>query len=654
MPEPDPEILAVFRSESLTRVERMVQTLLALEAGTASEDAVDSLFRDAHSVKGSAGMMGLNTVGEIAHSIEEVLAEARRRGDLSRELTNPLLGAADELRAAIEATSEAADGVTTGGLNPGPAAIGDTVTDSRQFNGITGIATPADMHPRREIRTSAEKVDRLIDAVGETVLHSRRLDHLMNATERLDHDDRVDEELGRRDSLLEELQDAVIQLRTLPLESVTTGFIRAVRDLATSRGLDVEFSIRGADTQLDRVILDGIVETITHLLRNAVGHGIEPPDERIRHGKNARARIELSAEQRGDQIAIVVSDDGRGVSHELLGAVGTDRSLVDVLATSGFSTATEVTEVSGRGVGLDAVKSHIESLGGELQIESEPGHGTTVSMLIPLTLALQRTLLFERGGTLFGVPLSSVEEVVAVHERLSLGGRESIELRGRTVPLADIAAILGAGMAPLRDRRHAVIVASSSRRIAIACERIVKEDAVLVKSLGVALRHVVGYLGATILADGRIALILDPAALTRASLDSQVQDLRPKSRESAKILVVDDQFTVRELQRSILEAGGYRVQTATDGRDALAKLKSDPEIALVVTDVDMPELDGIELLETIRSDTARSTLPVIVVSARGREEDRQRGVDAGGDAYIVKGDFDQQTLLDTVQRLIMQ
>ena len=648
---PDPEILAVFRSESRARVERMVQTLLAIEAQSAPDDAIDSLFRDAHSVKGAAGMLGLTRVRELAHAIEETLADAREAGQLPRELTDPLLRATDELGAAVEADDGGSAEVGTDGPGSGSGSVSEVSRLPSEGTTESGPTQTA-AHHRREIRTSAEKVDRLIDAVGEAVLQSRRLDHLLNVADQ--RDDRVDEELGRRDSLLEELQDAVIQLRTLPLESVTTGFVRAVRDLAAGRGLDVEFSIRGADTQLDRVILDGIVETITHLLRNAVAHGIEPPDERIRNGKSARARIELSAEQRGDQIAIAVSDDGRGVSPELLSAAGQGRSLVDVLTEAGFSTAGEVTDVSGRGVGLDAVKAHIESLGGGLEIESDPGQGTTVSMLIPLTLALQRVLLFRRGETMFGVPLNSVEEVLAVHERLSLGGREAIELRGGAVHLADVATILNAQMPALQDRPHAVILASSGRRIALACDRIFDEEAVLVKSLGALLRNVGGYLGATILSDGRIALILDPASLTRATVDAPSRNGSGSSREAAKVLVVDDQFTVRELQRSILEAGGYRVDTASDGRDALAKLRDDPEIALVVTDVDMPEMDGIDLLKTIRADAARSALPVIVVSARGTQEDRQRGVEAGGDAYIVKGEFDQQTLLDTVQRLVTQ
>jgi two-component system chemotaxis sensor kinase CheA len=235
---------------------------------------------------------------------------------------------------------------------------------------------------------------------------------------------------------------------------------------------------------------------------------------------------------------------------------------------------------------------------------------------------------------------------------VSLGGRAAIELRRRSIPLSDLAQIVGADAPPLRDQPKAVIVVSSGRRVAAACDRIIAEQEVVVKSLGPLLERAPGYLGAAILGDGSVALILDPAFVARERRRGGTAVATHADAAASKVLVVDDQFTVRELQRSILEAAGYRVDTARDGSEALAKVVSEPDVGLVVTDIEMPEMDGIELLRSIRSAPEHSSLPVVVVTARGGEEDRRRGVEMGADAYIVKDEFNQQALLETVGRLL--
>jgi two-component system chemotaxis sensor kinase CheA len=273
-------------------------------------------------------------------------------------------------------------------------------------------------------------------------------------------------------------------------------------------------------------------------------------------------------------------------------------------------------------------------------------------MLLPLTLALLRVLVFERDGQAFGLPLTSVDEAIVVSDTMSLAGREAIEVRGRSVPVADLHDVLRTPAAELGPQPHAMVVASSGRRVALLCDRIVEEQEVVIKSLGPLLTGVPGYLGAAIMHDGRIALILDPAFVSKAAARGRATVAPEAARGRSTVLVVDDQFTVRELQRSILESAGYEVKTARDGREALATLGSDPDIAAVVTDVQMPEMDGIELLRAIRDDRVRSSVPVVVVTSKGSAEDRQRGLDAGADAYIVKDQFDQRTLIDTVGRLL--
>jgi len=518
-----------------------------------------------------------------------------------------------------------------------------------------GVAADAQSARSRTVRVPAEKLDVLLDLVGETVLHRQRLGHLVAIDDSAQHEE-LSDELDLGDRLLGALQDAAIQTRTLPFGSITGPFSRAIRDIANAEGKDVELVVRGTETELDRVILEGLSEPLVHMLRNAVAHGIELPAERLDAGKDARGRVVLAAEQRGGLVAVIVSDDGRGVSTELLAQAAREGSLVDILARPGFSTRTEVSDLAGRGVGFDVVKAHVEGFGGSLQIESTPGSGMSVTLLLPLTLALLDVLLVERGTHVIGVPLASVQEAVAVTETLSLTGRKALELRGTSIPFDDLAELLGADAPPLPPRAPAIIVAAGGRRVALACDRLIGESEVVVKSLGPLLGSVTGYLGAAILGDGRVALLLDPGSATSPSPRArQTETVAPAPIEQGAartLLVVEDSFMVRELQRSILEAAGYRVVTARHGVEALEQLAAHSEIDLVVTDVDMPEMDGLALTAAIRASAEWQAIPVIVVTSRHSDEDRRRGVEAGADAYMVKDSFDQHALLETVTRMV--
>jgi two-component system chemotaxis sensor kinase CheA len=637
MSELSPEVLQIFREEANERLDRIEENLLLLEAVEDGAETIDALFRDAHSIKGNSGVVGLHDVRSIAHAMEDVLEQAREHAGLPRELIDPLLRATDAMRTIVAG----------GSVAPEPV-IADLKAPRQEASEEPKAATNGKVVERRSMRVASDKVDRLLDSVGEGLLLHRRLEHL--ATDGASNG--FSDELSRAEVLLGEMQQSVIHLRTLPLASITAPFPRAVRDLAAAQGKHVTLRMSGGETQLDRVILDGISETVVHLLRNAVTHGIELPAERERAGKDPAGRIDLRAEQRGGMVAIEVADDGRGVAPVLLREARRSGSLTEVLARPGLSTAREVTDAAGRGVGLDAVKAHVESLGGSVEVTSEPGAGTSVTLLLPLTLALLRVLLVERGDNVFGLPLGSVEEVTGVERKMILGGHASLERGGAAIALADLAGALAVTASPLPEKPPAAVVASSQRRIAVACDRLLGEEEVLVKSLGL-LAGVPGYLGATILGDGRIALILDPAHLVLARAHREAAPAVDAAHaEPAKVLVVDDQFTVRELQRSILEAAGYRVVTARDGRDALDQLIKDSEIDLVATDVQMPEMDGFALLEAIRANPKRSSLPVVIVTSQGAEEQRRRGAELGADGYIVKDDFDQQALLTMVQRLV--
>lgn len=653
--ELDPEVMRLVREEADECLQNIERNLLALESTPGDAGAVDAIFRDAHSIKGSAAMVGWEEAAAIAHGIEDRLELVRDKGDFDPKFADPLLKATDALRLTVGGERGVADAALAALDASWP--LGESVPEPAPETSAAepqAVAEAENGGPqRRSMRVDPGKVDRMLDAVGETVLHHRRLEHMLGQGEL---EDATEEELDIGGRLLDEFHSSVIEMRTLPLSSITTPFPRLVRDLAAELGKEVELTISGADTQVDRVILEGISETITHLLRNAVVHGIEPPDEREQGGKSRLGIVELRAQQRQGMVAVTVVDDGHGVSPELLARVGEAGSLAEVLATPGLSTAEAVSGAAGRGVGVDAVKENIERLGGSLEVTSEPGLGTEIEIVLPLTLALMQVLVFERGAMSFGVPLAGVREVVSAEKTSSLEGQPSVELRGELIPMGDLASMIGAAAPALPEQPPTLIVSASNRHVAVVCDRVIGDEELVIKPLGPMLAGVPGYLGAAMLGDGRIVLVLDPRHLVKMPAGSSGAPssplLSPQQKPATRVLVVDDQFSVRELQKSILETAGYRVDTARDGTDALALLRGNGEIDLVLTDIQMPGMDGLELLREIRQDPDMESLPVVVVTSKSSEEDKRQGVESGADAYIVKKEFGQQALLETIERLV--
>jgi two-component system, chemotaxis family, sensor kinase CheA len=672
---PDAELIELFRDEATQRLDQMDAALMAIESGSAGPEVVGGLFRDAHTIKGAASMLGMDDIRTLAHAAEDVLAEVRDTGMFPPELAAPLMRATTTLRAQVagEGVSGAAliDELAAGlaalparsggaapaenGHQPGAgqpqAAAQPDAAGPHDATSPPGTAYQAQARGERHaLRVPAEKIDHLIDLVGEVVQDQRRLAHSLGPEAELPTG--VADQLSAAERVLDELKDSAVGMRTLPVGAITGPLPRAIRDIAHGEGKEVEFAVVGADTELDRVILESLSEPVTHLLRNSVSHGIEPPADRVKAGKPARGRIELRAVPRGSLVEIVVADDGRGVTAEVMEEAHRAGSLADVLAKEGYSTAAEVTDLAGRGVGLDAVKAYVGSVGGRFAIRSEPGHGMEVSLLLPLALALLEVLLLQRGEAVYGVPLAGVEEVVKVDETHTLQGRPSVTVRGQALAAADIAKLLGTAAAPLSLPSPAIVITAGGSRAVVACDTLLGGEEVAVKPLGPLLAGAEGYLGATILGDGRIALLLEPARLTRGVLTAALTENQAKAADPPKILIVEDSFTVRELQRSILEAAGYPVVTARDGREGLDQIAAHPDVAMVLTDLEMPEINGLELTRAIRADPAHSALPVVIVTSRSADEDRRRGIEAGADAYMAKQSFDQQTLLATVQRLV--
>ncbi len=477
---------------------------------------------------------------------------------------------------------------------------------------------------------------------------------------------------GRQlDQVADLLDDAVRRLRMLPFAEACQGLDRLVRDLARASGKEVDLLVEGGQVELDRSILEGLRGPLYHLVRNAVDHGIETPDQRQAAGKLAQGRITLAAALRGTQVEVVVADDGRGLDLEAvrqqvrqqgLGEPPDERDLASCIFLPGFSTASLITSISGRGVGLDVVKSQVELLHGTIDLSFTAGQGTRFALAVPLTLTTLRALLVKAGEQTFAWASTNVQRLVRIgpDDIRMVGGREMLVNGKSLLPMASLAETLGlpaTTAAGAGGKRPGLIVAAVERRMAFVVDELIAEQEIVVKGLGDRIRRVRNFSGATILPSGRIALVLNAAALIRAAMSQSIGPTPAPvpamtcSLAKRRLLVVDDSVTTRSLEKSILEAAGYKVVTAADG-EAAWKLLQEQDVDLVITDIEMPRMDGFELTEAIRRSKRSHELPVILISARSSDRDKARGIEVGADAYIVKSTFDQKELLETLGQLL--
>jgi two-component system chemotaxis sensor kinase CheA len=542
---------------------------------------------------------------------------------------------------------------------------------------VTGQAIPADAVPGHAeparaaasemVQIPVHRVDDLVRLIGEASAATLRLGSAL--MQRLERDPSGMTEYRDLVRSLNELQELALHARMVPVMSLAPRLRRAVRDLARETGKEVRFETRGEDAEIDRGVLDRLADPLLHLVRNAVDHGIESPDERRLRGKPIEGIVRLHAMQLGSEVVIAVSDDGRGIDvtkvREAAGRSDSsakemdDEAALYLIFRSGLSTVTTVTGVSGRGVGLDAVRASLNAVRGRIEVRSDPGLGTEFRIAVPITMATLRCLVINSAGQAYAIPLHSVRAVLPPQPSATVGGRAMTMVEGRPVPISSLASVLGTGNGV---EGPAVVVAGLTRSHAFKVDDLVDQRDVVVKGLGEFIPRLPAVAGAGVQPDGSILLVLEAAGLIERarrmdsgdrSMEAAEGGLReaPVTRRAASILVVDDALTVRELQRSIFENAGYRVTVATNGEEALA-LISEQRPDLVLTDVQMPRMDGFQLTEAIRGQPALASVPVIMLTSRGSDEDRRRGLECGADGYIVKSGFDQSALLSAVEHLL--
>ncbi|GGY22273.1 hybrid sensor histidine kinase/response regulator [Paludibacterium paludis] len=492
--------------------------------------------------------------------------------------------------------------------------------------------------------------------------------HLQDCEERLDSLQKAAEQHHRAlTGMTSELLERVKHMHLQPASALLDGLPRMIRDLAREHGKQAELTVHGTDIEMDRRIIEQLRDPLNHLLRNSIDHGIEEPARRQRLGKPACGSVTVSvAQQDSNTIEIVIEDDGGGIDIEKLAEAANrqgasiapdapELAILQMAFLSGVSTRPTVSELSGRGLGLAIVQEKVDRLAGSLSVETKKNRGVRFRLVLPLTLATFRGVRVSAGGACFIIPASCVRRAIRIpsSQIRRQDGRETIEFEGRTLVLARLGTLLGLAPEPPAEPRVLLVLSLGMSTMAFAVGAVIDEQEVLVKGLGPQLARVRYFSGACVLGSGDIVPVLNAHDLMAAA----VRDDRPvpetgEERRRGAILVAEDSMTSRALLKGILESAGYDVTTAVDGAEAFELLGAGPTFDLVVSDVEMPRLDGFGLTERIRADAALSDLPVVLVTALASDRDRERGVDAGANAYIVKSSFDQSDLLAIIKRLI--
>jgi two-component system, chemotaxis family, sensor kinase CheA len=713
----DPKrFISIFVADCRDNLTRFGEALGALEQVPVDPEIINGIFRAAHTIKGSARMLKLGTISDTAHQLEDVLGAVREsRIVITPALIGLLANASDAIAALVDRVAEGGD------LPPPDAALCAALALAAQGSPVAphsdsgaGAAAPtpvpqaaivsipepqipelapAEHHLKTSdtVRVQLTKLDDLIKMMGELAsTHGRllrRVEDLREAGLRLT--DTASEEgharlnrviadirndISTQGLMMSELGSSALSMRMLPLSWAFEPASRMVRELGRSLGKPVECLVQGGGIELDRQIIDRLGDSLVHILRNCVDHGIEAAEVRQAAGKAAQGKIKLAARQDGAVVVVEISDDGGGLALDRLrdkavqrGIVDADRAcalsedqLVDLVFVPGLSTSPIITDLSGRGVGMDVVKKTIvEELHGIVTVETHPGQGTLFSLRLPMSLAIMRVLSCEASGIAFAFTAQYVAEIVRVsrHDLREVAGGQAMVVRNEFVHLVSLAGLLHLpGATPSQASSIlVVIVHAGAGKLGLIIDALRDERDMVIKPLPSHLSALSLVSGMVVSNRDELVSILNvPKLLEMAKVlrgeslsVSAVTQLSTKTR----ILVVDDSLNTREIEKEVLESHGFTVTLAEDGLDGWQKAMAD-DFDAVLTDVEMPGLDGFALTSKLRGHSRYQNIPIIIITSRDKEDDKRRGIDVGADAYIVKGDFNQTGLVDTLRSLL--
>ncbi len=757
------EILEDFLIEAFELIEQLDQDLVELENNPEDLELLNSIFRVAHTIKGSSSFLNLDTLTALTHHMEDVLNKARK-GELvlTPSIMDTVLESIDMMKALLvsvrdtgsdenadidiepickklDAISKGEDAEEVEVENTNEADKEETqesqetqeqntqeeqeeemdmsdMSDEEVEAEIERLLqqkreekkkkksqkktteTPAKKEEKKEdkkpqktapkpqkakkaapvkkstgssleqtIRVEVKRLDHLMNLIGELVLGKNRLLKIYDDVEERYEGEKFLEELNQVVSSVStvttDLQIAVMKTRMLPIAKVFNKFPRMVRDLSRELNKNIELKISGEETELDKSIIEEIGDPLVHIIRNSCDHGIEDAETRLKAGKPEHGTIELKAYNEGNAIVIEIVDDGKGLDPDMLIQKSLEKGIITereadnlsekevfgLIFKPGFSTAATVTNVSGRGVGMDVVKTNIEKLNGIIDIDSKVGKGTIIKLKIPLTLAIIQALLVGAQEEYFAVPLSSVLETVRVpaEEIYSIEGKDVLRLRDEILPLVRLSDVFNIEeVFDSGENLYIVVIALADSKLGVVVDTLIGQEEIVIKSLGDYLQGIRGIAGATIRGDGRVTLIIDVGALMELAKNTNggIKKLSDAKEDSAKkdssdynVLIVDDSKTDRMIMQKALKPLGLTIIEATNGVEALQMLKSgDTNFDIVLIDIEMPRMDGYTLAGEIRKYSRYKHLPLIAVTSRTSKSDRMRGVEVGMTEYITK------------------
>ncbi|MGE0493799.1 MAG: response regulator [Vulcanimicrobiota bacterium] len=710
----DPELLQLFQDEVRFHLGVLTEGLLALEKSGLTDESLEPMLRATHSIKAGARLMEIQAIAELAHALEEVLMRGPGRlTALASHHIDTMLEGLD----AIKALALADQPVESGPLVDRLRALATMEVAETPAVASTGASAGLVPGPRkavgdRSLRVSAERLDALIGLSSEvhvsrgwltgfrsTMLTlKRQMAQLTSATHELgarlegaepllatalesvdrlvrvcngltSHGIHDLENYDRRMfDLSSRLRQEVMGSRMCPFSEGVSDFSRMLRDVARNLGKQVDFTIEGLETPVDRDILERIEAPLNHMLVNSVDHGIESPQDRQRVGKPGSGRLVLRAAHRAGRLVIEIEDDGRGLDLDQLrprlvdqGLVAaeaaerlSDEDLLEFLFVPKFTTRQQADQYSGRGVGLDVVRSVVDELGGRVRLSTTPGQGMRTHLFLPLTLSVTRCLIVEVAGEPFALPLSRIERLFRLERRdlVELQGLPHVPWSGGMLPLAMASQLLGWGSSVLGSELEVLVLGHIPRRVGLVVDRLVGQQELVLQPLDRLLDSFPCVTAGAILDDGNPVLILNVEELVARLDEFQCGPVRdwPVSTHK-RVMVVDDSLLSRQTERKLLEAEGYEVEVACDGIEGWTALCSGV-FDLLVCDVQMPRLGGLELVTKVRREPTLAGLSILLVSSREEGQDRLLGLDVGADYFLAKEDFDRGAFIRAVHDLI--
>jgi two-component system chemotaxis sensor kinase CheA len=705
--------LKIFRQEAEELLKKIKESLLNLESRPEDRESLNTVLRAAHTLKGSARMVGLDEVGNLAHKMEDLLkAIEAGKQKFSSSLVSLLFQGADMVNVMVSPHPEL-DRQKIEMLieNLVQAAEGKKLTKT-QVQAPLKVEEVKEEKPaaRDTLRVEAARLDKMINLSSQLVLDRIKFEANMYRFKKVADD--LEELLKTRQDALrkdfpefyKQIDSAVHQLRELyqthsedvielehdiqethfqalflrmlPISVLFEEFPFYLRDLTAELGKKIELKLEGGDSELDKGVLEELRGPMAHLLRNAVDHGIEPPEERKKKGKPETGVIRIQAYPKGNQIVIEISDDGQGLDLERIREKAVEKGFFDekeaklrseaeltqLIFEPGFSTSKIVTQLSGRGVGMDVVKTALEKLGGDIVVETERNRGTTVRLQVPFTLGILRCVLTLVQDTVYAFPINSLDGTLRITmEQIQTDrGRPLVSYRQEMIPICYLGEILGfngkSGWPQHEGHFLALVLSHSQQHLAVVVDKILREDEVVTRAFPYPLAGAVQFVsGSTLLRAGEVGLILnifeifDQAKSRQAKTPTAVSVAAKKKK--IRVLVVDDSLTSRIVERNLLEPAGYEVDLAENASQALEKIeKKNYDIFLV--DIEMPGMDGFELTRRLKAEPRTRRTPVVIVSTRSTEEDRRKGIEAGAQGYIIKSKLEPDSFLQMIKHLV--